>query len=203
MKIKSIKKTSQIDSSDFLLFEFTKMTIFMTKIWLILRVFSLLLLTINGENQSLVENDIRTFNIIDVFLKKCRLMTGIMSPSEFSGYPTVIDFAFIPLKFTDIDSVAETFALSGVLMTTFPITCGLQVNQQYPGQLPHKLWLQADILWQPVLSLENCYQSCNLQSDAYTRRAKYYSEYLKIRNYYSGKFETSCDLQLWAFPFDT
>ena len=176
----------------------------MTKIWLTLKAFSLLFLTINGENQSLVENDskFRTFSLINTFLEKCRLMAGIMSPSEFLGYPTVIDFAFIPLKFSDIDSVAETFTLSGVLMTTFPISCGLQVNQQYPGEIPRQLWLQADILWQPVLSLENCYQSCNLQSDAYTRRAKYYSKNLKIRNYYSGKFETFCDLQLWTFPFD-
>ena len=177
----------------------------MKKNFLFSLALSLPFLAINGENQSLVESglDVRTFNIIDVFLEKCRLTPGIMSPSEFLGYPTVIDFDFICIRFSDIDSVAETFTITGVLITSFTIECGAQVNQNYPGQLPTKLWLQADILWEPLLSLQNCYQSCNLGSDSYSRKVKYYSDVQRIRNYYSGKFETFCDLQLWTFPFDT
>ena len=166
-------------------------------------IFTLLLLVPYVIVFNVASGNINHFLFEPVLQSKCRLHPDVLSPTEFLGYPTNVNFSFKPLRFRSLNSVKERFSVNGILLIDYPIPCAEEVNAAYPGQVvPKSVELPADKIWRPPVEFNKCYGNCQIDGPHYTRHAKYSTKLGAIRYSYVGLFQTQCDQHLWAFPYD-
>ena len=145
-----------------------------------------------------------TGSVADYLISRCRIGPEIIFPGDSTGEVTNVSIAIIPFRLMGIFDVTETFGMTLSVVVQWSDQCVKNALQNPDFQFKNfsSFTFDQDRLWNPkVLHLNSRYVK-PLRGGDFERSTVLQSEGI-ILTYYYGYFESSCDLKLQNFPFDT
>ena len=154
------------------------------------------------RDNEIISQQWRNQRIFDFLKSKCHVASGISSPNEFDGYPTALSLDFIITKFVDIDDVLETFEIIANLQFTWNNSCVKEALKS--GEFPIsndtiELYVSPEDFWYPTFLQTD---STHFEPNQYQVSMRISVQHGTFTVSYPGKYESSCELDFWLFPFD-
>ena len=143
-------------------------------------------------------------SVSDYLKSKCRIGPKIIFPGDTTGETTNITIFIVPFRLMGIFDVTETFGMTSSIGIEWQDQCVKNALQSPDFQFRNisAFTFDQDDLWNPkVIHLNSRFVKPLRGGDF--ERSTVIDNKGAIRTYYYGYFESSCDLQLQNFPFDT
>ena len=162
-----------------------------------------LLLTIS-KSEDVEKVDVK---ISEIIKQKCRIGKGIQAPNEYRNSTFNLELEFRGFRLSEINDIEESFSMLGTLMVAWDNQCIRELEAQKDIPWPdfdgkqYPITMDADDIWVPDVNHFNSMNQETFQSGRFTRRIGLSKEGL-FTIYIFGKFDSTCDLQFWSFPFD-
>ena len=153
------------------------------------------------------DQDLTHVKFSDIMLEKCRLDPGIVSPTEYLGYPTQVTMILAVRKLAISDVEEEISILTDIILTwTNQCVKDLYDNQTLPlptlAQSSDNYCFEYNKFWKPTVLLTTNTKGQFLNGDTFTKTLCISPSSGSFIVSYYGKVPSFCDLNLRNFPFD-
>ena len=151
--------------------------------------------------------DVKPVKVADYLISKCNVDPNINAPGEFNGESTKMNMYITPMRFLGICDVSETFTIVANVVLNWYDECTSNEfkSEDFLYRNYSLLYFETDTFWAPKLIHLNSQIFKSTKSDDFERGMRLFrSNQGKAYYFYYiyGVFESYCDLDLTAFPFD-
>ena len=147
-------------------------------------------------------------NILTLLKSKCPLDPDLNSPTEITGQQIEADLLLDFVKFIQINDVKKTFTVLVNMLIIWPagdcVKSTLE-NSQFRGIVKNasSLYYDRGKLWAPKISHVNSETGHSLNSGDFKDGIRYLPSNNTFATVLYSPPESTCNLDLWLFPFDT
>ena len=148
-------------------------------------------------------------NVNDILLSHCPIGFENMAPVSNKTGRINVTVYMQAIRLMEINDIDESFTITGVLTVIWNDSCSDKIlNDEAKFKWPQMskdqgqfLTLNPTRFWRPDFVHFNSVTQVSLLSDSFTRRMIIGKNGESVEYLY-GKYESSCNLQFWSFPFD-